>query len=150
MPAKKRKKNIRMRGSMTHGWGAKKKHRGAGNRGGRGMAGSGKRADQKKPTILKLYGTAYYGKKGFRFHGKKIKQNGINISYLDENLDRLIEKKLVLKENDFYVVDLDKIGYNKLLAGGNTNKKFKIITLLSSKNAIEKIKNAGGEVILKK
>ena len=41
-----------------------KKRRGAGNRGGRGMAGSGKRADQKKPTILKLYGSSYFGKRG--------------------------------------------------------------------------------------
>ena len=39
-----RKKNTRQRGSHTHGWGAKKKHRGAGNRGGRGNAGSGPRA----------------------------------------------------------------------------------------------------------
>ena len=55
-----------MRGTSSHGWGSKKKHRGAGHRGGKGMAGSGKRADQKKPTILNLYGNDYYGKKGFR------------------------------------------------------------------------------------
>ena len=51
MTVNKRKKNSRQRGSHTHGWGAMKKHRGAGNRGGRGAAGSGKRADSKKPSI---------------------------------------------------------------------------------------------------
>ena len=45
------KKVRKFRGSHTHGYGSKKKHRGAGSRGGRGMAGSGKRADQKKPSI---------------------------------------------------------------------------------------------------
>ena len=65
MTTNKRKKVVKYRGSHTHGGGAKKKRRGAGHRGGRGMAGSGKRADQKKPTILKLYGNSYFGKKGF-------------------------------------------------------------------------------------
>ena len=53
MSVNKRKKNTRMRAKTTHGYGSMKKNRGAGNRGGRGMAGSGKRADQIKPTILK-------------------------------------------------------------------------------------------------
>ena len=34
-----RKKSRRMRGSQTCGWGAKKKHRGAGSRGGHGKSG---------------------------------------------------------------------------------------------------------------
>ena len=67
----KRKKVNKYRGSQTHGGGAKKKRRGAGNRGGRGMAGSGKRADQKKPSILKEYGNRYFGKRGFRSKNKK-------------------------------------------------------------------------------
>ena len=45
MTHNKRKKNSRQRGEWTHGWGAKKKHRGAGHRGGRGNAGSGKRGE---------------------------------------------------------------------------------------------------------
>ena len=53
MTYNKRKKNTRMRGGTTHGYGSMKKNRGAGNRGGRGNAGSGKRADSKKPKIYK-------------------------------------------------------------------------------------------------
>jgi len=57
MTVHRRKKNKRMRGAKTtHGYGAKKKHRGSGNKGGKGMAGSGKRADQKKTMILKVFG----------------------------------------------------------------------------------------------
>ena len=49
MPANKRKKLSRMRGTHTHKGGDKKKRRGAGHRGGRGNSGSGKRGDAKKP-----------------------------------------------------------------------------------------------------
>ena len=48
MVTNKRSKDTRQRGSNTHGWGAMKKHRGAGHRGGRGNAGTGKRGDAKK------------------------------------------------------------------------------------------------------
>ena len=46
MSVNKTKKVGKYRGSKTHGGGHMKKRRGAGNRGGRGMAGTGKRADQ--------------------------------------------------------------------------------------------------------
>ena len=62
MKLKKRKKSSRYRGSHTHGRGFKKKARGKGHRGGKGMAGSGKRADHKKSLVIKLYGNKYFGK----------------------------------------------------------------------------------------
>ena len=113
MVVHKRKKLIRQRGSKTHGWGAMKKHRGAGNRGGRGMAGSGKRADQMKTWIIKKYGLDnYFGKHGFNIP-KKIKQidNTINI------------KDLPNKDE----INLTEMGYTKLLSKGNINKKIKVI-----------------------
>ena len=55
MKLKKTKKAKGLRGSKTHGWGAKKKHMGSGHRGGFGMAGTGKRADQKKTLMIKKY-----------------------------------------------------------------------------------------------
>jgi len=74
MTTHKRKKVVKYRGSHTHGGGAKKKRRGAGNRGGRGLAGSGKRAHHKKQLIFKLFGKDYFGKKGFySIRRKKIK-----------------------------------------------------------------------------
>ena len=60
MVAKKRKKNTRQRAGTTHGWGSMKKHRGKGNKGGAGMAGTGKRGDAKKPAIWK--NKKYFGK----------------------------------------------------------------------------------------
>jgi len=133
----KRKKNSRQRGTHSHGWGAKKKHRGAGNRGGRGMAGTGKRADQKKPTILKKYGSSYFGKTGFKRPQKtNIKQKIINFSDLHK-----LEAKV--KDN---TLNLTKLGYTKLLSEG-IPPKLKIIISSFSKKAQEKLQNVGGEII---
>ena len=129
----KRRKNSRQRGSKTHGWGSMKKHRGAGNRGGRGMAGSGKRADQKKTLIINKYGLKnYFGKHGFK-RPQKTKRliKIINVGDLNfENVE----------------VNLKEIGYSKLLAKGSINKKYKIKVESCSKKAKDKIEKAGGQV----
>ena len=143
MTIKIRKKNSRQRASHTHGWGAKKKHRGSGNRGGRGMAGSGKRADQKKPSILKEYGNTYFGKIGFKRPQKILRKiKSINLYYLEEHAESLGKK-----ENDFYVINLHDHGYDKLLGAGTITKKFKVTCESFSKKAEEKIKKLNGEII---
>ena len=134
----RRKKVNKYRGSQTHGSGAKKKRRGAGNRGGRGMAGSGKRADQKKPTILKLYGSSYFGKHGFKRPQKvKKKIKAINLNDLE---------KLIIKNNLKENINLKELGYDKLLSTGNLSKKYNINCSSCSKKAKEKIEKLGGTV----
>jgi large subunit ribosomal protein L15 len=140
----KRKKFSRMRASQTHGGGAKKKRRGSGHRGGFGMAGSGKRADQKKPMILKLYGNKYFGKFGFKRPKKSlIKIKAINISEIEDKLNFYINNKLISKEKDFYVIDLNKLKYDKIIGAGIIKNKYKIIGKVSKK-AREKIEKLGG------
>ena len=140
----KRKKNTRQRGSHTHGWGAKKKHRGSGHRGGTGMAGTGKRADSKKPSIWK---EDYFGKCGFKTGGKRKKIiNAVNLSHIEENLDKLLLSKMVSKEDGIYIVDLNKMGYNKLLGKGKTNNKYKIMAQYASKKIIDEITKNGGSI----
>ncbi|MBI2559423.1 uL15 family ribosomal protein [Candidatus Woesearchaeota archaeon] len=145
MTVNKRKKNERQRGHKTHGWGAKKKHRGKGHQGGAGMAGSGKRADSKKPSIWK--DEHYFGKHGFVSKTPKVKINPVNIGYVEQHIGNFVLRNLVSKENGVYAVDLEKIGYNKLLGDGRISAKLKIKTRYASKSAIEKVKEAGGEVI---
>ncbi len=140
----KRKKYSRYRGSHTHGGGAKKKRRGSGHRGGYGMAGSGKRADHKKPMLQKLYGKNYLGKSGFKRPLKKIvKIISFNLEDLERNIKSYLEKGLVKKENDFYVVNLTSLGFDKLLGSGNVKNKYKIIGNVSEKAKI-KIEEADG------
>ena len=146
MVVNRRKKFSRQRSSHTHGWGSKKKHRGAGNRGGRGMAGTGKRADSIKTLIWK--DKKYFGKYGFKPKGIKEKIRAININDINEMLGKFLANKLIVKEGDCYVIDLKKLGYNKLLGAGKAVNKFKINVKYASGNAIEKIKKIGGEVVL--
>jgi len=145
MTTNKRKKNTRQRAHTTHGWGSMKKHRGAGNRGGRGNAGSGKRSDSKKPRIWK--NKKYFGKHGFTRHSSKTKINPINISYFEANAEKLLQTEKITKENDIYIIDSEKLGFNKILGSGNLSKKLKISALYFSKGAIEKIEKAGGQAI---
>jgi large subunit ribosomal protein L15 len=125
-----RKKNSRLRGSHTHGWGAKKKHRGAGSRGGRGNAGSGKRGDAKKPSYWKIKN---YGRnKGFVSMTKSLKT--INIS----DLSKFNDQKINLTEK----------GFDKLLGYGIPVGKLEIQVSQASNSAVKKIEKAGGKVLL--
>ncbi|RME55499.1 50S ribosomal protein L15 [Candidatus Woesearchaeota archaeon] len=140
MVVNKRKKLTRYRGSTTHGGGSMKKRRGAGHRGGRGMAGGGKRADQKKPSILKQYGSSYFGKHGFKNKTtKRIKALSLS------KLNSLVEKNISPK-NGVYVVNLKDLGYDKVLGSGTINKKLKLTTDYASSKAVSKIESLGGTV----
>ena len=145
MTHNKRSKNTRQRGSWTHGWGAKKKHRGAGSRGGRGFAGSGKRGDAKK--TLYWNDSKYFGKRGF-VNVNAEKEVTINIAHLDAIAETLLKKNKAAKENGAISINLKELGYTKLLAAGNTKKKLNITVDKASKNAEEKITKTGGKLTL--
>ncbi|MBI3032431.1 uL15 family ribosomal protein [Candidatus Woesearchaeota archaeon] len=143
----KKKKSVRMRGTKTHGWGAMKKHRGSGHQGGVGNAGSGKRGDAKKPTYLKE--KRVFGRHGFVRPNKK-EVCAINIVELERKREYLLKAKVIQEEKGFTIIDLKKLGYDKLLATGNTKTKFKITAQYASANAIKKVQDAGGEVMVEK
>ena len=130
MPHRKRKTR-KLRGSRTMGWGRAGQHRKSGARGGFGRAGLHK---HKWFYILK-YEPDHFGKHGFksRFPPKKV----INISQLAELVDKY-----------GLSINLDELGYEKLLAKGVINKAVKVYVKEASENAIKKIKDAGGEVII--
>jgi len=144
MTINKRKKVSRQRASTTHGYGSKKKHRGHGSRGGSGLAGTGKRADSKKPSIWQ--DTEYFGRHGFANPATIQPIFPINIVDIERKLDNYLAEKLIAKEGDTYVVDLGKLGFDKLLGDGRVSHKFKITAKFASGIAVEKIKEAGGSV----
>ena len=145
MPARRRKKVVKYLGSHTHGGGAKKKRRGAGHRGGRGMAGSGKRAHHNKQLVFKLYGKDYFGRKGF--HSRRGKSKAVNISFLEDNFERFLQGKIIAKKDEFFEVSLDKIGCSKLLSSGKPARKYLIHVKNFSKKAKEKIEALGGKIV---
>lgn len=142
------KKSRKMRGTSTHGYGARKKHRGKGSKGGKGMAGTGKRGDQKKSFVLNKYGSSYFGKKGFVSLKKKGK--AINLDILIKKMPLFIEKGIAKKTANGIEIDLKKAGYNKLLGRGKVNEKLIIKVNSFSKKAQEKIKEVKGQIIGKR
>lgn len=139
----RRKKNSRQRGSKTHGWGAMKKHRGAGNKGGRGHAGTGKRSDCKKPSVWGI--EHFYGKHGFTpLSSQHI--NCYNIETLERKYHKLLKEGIIKEENGVSAITLDAIGIDKLLGKGNPTKKWSITAKYASQAAVEKIQSAGGTV----
>ena len=94
MSLKRRRKSSRMHGHGmgTHGHGSRKKWLGSGHKGGKGMAGSGKRANHNKTRILALYGTDYFGKQGITSRGtKRDKTKFMNIDFIGRNYSSLLK-----------------------------------------------------------
>jgi large subunit ribosomal protein L15 len=135
MRLKRRRKSSRFRGTHTHGRGFKKKARGSGHRGGVGMAGTGKRADQRKTLILNLP-EPYFGK------SKALRRGKVTPKLEVINLDEISEKFAGKKE-------LDLEGY-KILSRGELKEKIKITASSASKSALDKIKKSGSEIHLSK
>lgn len=141
---RQKRKITKQRGTRTNGGGVVKNRRGYGNKGGRGKAGAGKQHWSK--TVIE--NKNYFGKHGFKRPQKMIKKiNPVNISYLNDQADNLLEKGLATKEGDSIVIDVTDLGYDKVLAKGSVNKKFIIKSPKFSASAIDKIEEAGGEAV---
>ena len=133
MKVHKRTKNSRIRGARTCGWGFRQKHKGHGNKGGFGKAGTGKRADHKKQSALMSDEKGqYFGKQGATSRGtKKKKYEKINLCDVRANFSG--DK-----------IDLSK---HKILGKGE-GFKAEILALGATASAIAKMEKAGGKIVL--
>ncbi|MEM2971185.1 MAG: uL15 family ribosomal protein [Candidatus Bathyarchaeia archaeon] len=138
MPHKLRKIR-KKRGSRTQGYGRVGQHRKTSSK---GMRKAG-RHKHLWSYVLK-YEPDYFGKKGFT-SPKSLKQKIkiINVGKLDE----LAEKAAQEKEGKYFI-DLESLGYSKLLGMGEITKPLIVKVTLCSKSAAEKIKEAGGQVLM--
>ncbi|MFC1454634.1 uL15m family ribosomal protein [Candidatus Undinarchaeota archaeon] len=135
MTVKIRSKNERQRGYSSHGWGHKKKHRGAGNRGGRGRAGY-----TKHKFVYALIHGHYEGGKlaetGFKTHPSQIEHiRSINLFQLEE------------LAGDKKEINLADYNIQKVLGGGKFSKKLTVKADYFSASALEKIEKAGGKAV---
>jgi large subunit ribosomal protein L15 len=130
----------RLRGNRGGGYGARKKHRGKGSKGGMGMAGTGKKAGQKRTYVLKYFPN-YFGKKGFTSRNKKL--DIISLDEIQKNLNSFIEKGIAKKTGEG--IELNLKGY-KVLSTGNLKDKFIIKADAFSENAKEKILKSGSKI----
>lgn len=162
---KQRKKSQSQRGTNSHGWGHKKKHRGSGNRGGFGLAGTGARGDVKKTSILaestKLknligsqrgikgskikLGKSYFGKTGFTSIYKK-SQKTISLNYIETQFQSLMDKGAVQEEKGEITINLKELGVSKVLGSSKLSRKMTLIVDEISAGAKACVEEAGGKV----
>jgi large subunit ribosomal protein L15 len=124
---RKPKKTKKKRGYEMH---SGLRRRGAGNRGGRGGAGQGKKSGGQKQTKRLATGKKL-GKYGFRNPTRK-KTKSINLKDLAKHV----------KNN---VVNITSLGYDKVLGVGEAPKGVTIKAKSFSKSAKDKIQKAKGK-----
>lgn len=141
MVVRKERKVGRYRGHSTHGGGHRKKRRGGGSRGGRGLAGTGKKSGHRKHLH-------WLGRKGFTSKRREEAPETINVGFFTkENVVQWVQEGKAVKEKDSYTIDLSKLGYGKLLGTGGTLLKLKLIVDSYSAQAEQKITAAGGSIV---
>lgn len=128
------------RGSRTQGWGRVGQHRRTGSKGRRNAG----RHKALWSYVIK-YEPDYYSKVGFT-SPKSLRRDVkiINVGTLNGIADKLSTEK----QEDKTVVDLAALGYTKLLGTGRVTKPLVIRVASCSKSAAEKVKNAGGQVLM--
>jgi len=132
--AKKRKKNVGMRGSRTHGCGSHKKRRGGGSRGGRGMAG----VKRHKKTWMLKHKPGHLGKRGF----KSMAQRKLTAGKKAVNVRDLAGLAAGNRE-----LDLKKLGYDRVLGGGSINVAISVRADYFTETAKQKIEKAKGRAV---
>ncbi len=147
--ALRNRKIMKKRGSRSCGKGYNK--RGAGGRGGSGMAGTSK----SKWTWVVKYDKNRFGKHGFNVPtAVKEEVNSINIGEIEEMASKveISDKKEQIKglswDNKKLIVDLIQLDYDKVLGKGKLTRPVVVKARRFSKLAEEKIKSIGGETIL--
>ncbi|ABP94290.1 MULTISPECIES: uL15 family ribosomal protein [Metallosphaera] len=140
MVVRRAKKSRKMRAHRTMGWGTKGQHRDRGAEGGRHVG-----MHKEKWSWIVKYGKDWYGKHGFVNPTSK-KLNAISLRKLGE----LIEsgKIQVTNKDGKLEVDLEKLGYDKLLGGGQVKAPLIVKVAVATNKAKEKIEKSGGQVIL--
>ena len=143
MSPHKLRKTRKRRGYRTVGWGQVGQHRKHSQKGGR-KAGRHKHLW----SYVIRYEPDYFGKKGFT-SPKALKQqiNVINVGSLDELVEKLAASKELEMKNDTPFLDLEKHGYQKLLANGKIAKPIIVKVATHSENAAKKVEAAGGQIL---
>jgi len=140
MPVNKRTK---YRGSRTCGGGTHKNRRGAGNRGGRGLAGG-----CKHHFVKVLLERGYvYGKDGFNCPTSR-PVTTMDVGAIDQIVPVLLEEGFARKEGDIIILNAADIGIEKNLGSGKVNHKFTISAQAFSEQAKAKIEANGGQALI--
>ena len=135
------RKTRKKRGSRTVGWGKVGQHR---RRGGKPYRNPGRHKALWSYVIK--YDPDYYSKTGFTSPKSFRLRHRVNIINVGA-LDGLAEKFAVEQAKGKMLVDLENLGYSKLLGSGKITKPLVVRVPSFSESAAEKVKEAGGEIL---
>jgi large subunit ribosomal protein L15 len=133
------RKSRRYRGSRYCGWGQIGQHRQSGSRGGVGNAGKHKHLWIR--TVIEE--PDRFGHASINSHNLNVVSHWINVRDLDSLIQEDESKK---NSKGQYILDLNSLGYDKLLGGGQVSSKFEVRINRISEKAREKVEGSGGEV----
>lgn len=92
----------------------------------------------------------YAGKKGFTsLNNKRAPKATLNLWQLSEIAERLASEKKAQPATERIIVDLGQLGFKKLLGAGVISRPVQVKVDECSASALKKIKDAGGEAVLK-
>jgi large subunit ribosomal protein L15 len=133
------RKSRRQRGTRFCGWGQIGQHRASGSRGGVGNAGKHKhfyiRTVKEEPE--------HFGHEQFHALRKSDITRWVNLKDLNQ-----LMKYSKSSEDGKVILDLNELGYEKLLGAGRVDAVVSVRVKKASKSAKEKIAEAGGEVLV--
>jgi len=99
-------------------------------------------------TYTIKYEPDYFGRRGFTSpRSLKQKINVINVGKLSELVNKLDAQKQLEKKDGKTFLDLEKLGYQKLLATGTIDKPVLVKVQAWSESAAKKIEEAGGQIL---
>jgi len=138
---RKLRKIRKKRGSRTQGYGRVGQHRGGGQRGGHGKAGLHKH----KWSYTLKHEPDYFKKDRFKSPTGRKEDNIVNLKELEEIASKLTPRRK--KRNVKVLIDLEEMGYDKLLGEGKITIPVSVKVPSVSETALRKIEEAGGEVL---
>lgn len=140
---RKLRKSRKLRGSRTVGYGRQGQHRKHSQKG-------EKKAGRHKGgwSYVLRYLPDYWGKKGFRsVQSLHRKTNAINVGNLSMLAEKLEEQNQLEQKDEKIMLDLDRLGYTKLLGAGSVTMPLLVKIKAHSASAAKKIEEAGGQIL---
>jgi large subunit ribosomal protein L15 len=132
------RKSRRQRGTRYCGWGQIGQHRQSGSRG--GIGGAGKHKHFWIRTVIEE--PDHFGHDTLNSYSRFLVKKWINLRDLKNLSLRQPHKK-----DEKPVLDLESLGIQKLLGGGNISESYVIKVAQVSASAKKKIESAGGSII---
>ncbi len=132
------RKTRKYRGSRNHGWGQIAQHRASGHKGGLGVSGQMK---HHYSSMLK-FEPDHFGHDSTHPPHPNIIKKWTSVRDLDD-----LFLKIGKEESGKKIIDLNAVGYQKLLGGGKISNAYTVKVSQFTKKAEEKVKAVGGEVL---